>query len=110
MLNPHLSVWLSAVVFSAIHCQLDAFFPRLLLGLFVSPIVESQFMVPILHISSICSIVAFSFFFPPALLASSWILIGLHQPVNLFLSVVLTAASVLFFYCSIFVKVVTTVE
>lgn len=32
--NPHVAVWLTAVIFSAIHIQFFGFFPRLLLGAF----------------------------------------------------------------------------
>ena len=30
--NPHLAIWLSAFIFSAIHLQFYGFFPRMLLG------------------------------------------------------------------------------
>ena len=97
--NPHLAVWLSAVVFSAIHCQLDAFFPRLLLGAFLGYLLlwSHSLWLPIFaHFINNVSIVAFSFFFPTGIAGFQLDTIGLHQPVVLFLSVVLTAASVLF--------------
>lgn len=33
-LNPHVGVWLSAIIFSAIHMQFFGFFPRMLLGVY----------------------------------------------------------------------------
>lgn len=65
--NPHIGIWITAILFSAMHMQFFGFFPRLLLGLMFGYIFlwSKSLWLPILgHFINNGSVVIASYFYP----------------------------------------------
>ena len=65
--NPHVGIWITAILFSAFHMQFFGFFPRLLLGLMFGYVFwwSKSLWLPILgHFINNGSVVVASYFFP----------------------------------------------
>jgi len=65
--NPHLGIWITAILFSALHMQFFGFFPRLLLGLMFGYIFlwSKSLWLPIIgHFINNGSVVIASYFYP----------------------------------------------
>ncbi len=68
--NPHVGIWITSILFSALHMQFFGFFPRLLLGLMFGYIFlwSKSLWLPILgHFFNNGSVVIASYFFPEAI-------------------------------------------
>ncbi len=68
--SPHIGVWVTSILFSALHMQFFGFFPRLLLGLMFGYIFlwSKSLWLPILgHFINNGSVVIASYFFPESL-------------------------------------------
>jgi len=68
--NPHIGIWLTAILFSALHMQFFGFFPRLLLGLMFGYIFywSESLWLPILgHFINNGSVVVASYFYPESM-------------------------------------------
>jgi len=68
--NAHIGIWISAILFSALHMQFFGFFPRLLLGLLFGYIFywSKSLWVPMLgHFINNGSVVILSYFYPDML-------------------------------------------
>jgi len=68
--NPHVGIWITAIMFSALHMQFFGFFPRLLLGLMFGYIFywSKSLWLPILgHFINNGSVVIASYYFPESL-------------------------------------------
>lgn len=68
--NPHLGIWITAILFSALHMQFFGFFPRLILGLLFGYIFywSKSLWLPILgHFINNGSVVIASYFYPESM-------------------------------------------
>lgn len=68
--NPHVGIWITSILFSALHMQFFGFFPRLLLGLMFGYIFlwSKSLWLPILgHFINNGTVVVASYFFPQSL-------------------------------------------
>ena len=68
--NPHVGIWITAILFSALHMQFFGFFPRLLLGLMFGYIFlwSKSLWLPILgHFINNGSVVFISYFYPESI-------------------------------------------
>jgi membrane protease YdiL (CAAX protease family) len=65
--NPHIGIWITSILFSALHMQFFGFFPRLLLGLMFGYVFwwSKSLWIPILgHFINNGSVVIVSYFYP----------------------------------------------
>ena len=68
--NPHIGIWITSILFSALHMQFFGFFPRLLLGLIFGYIFlwSKSLWLPILgHFINNGSVVIASYFYPESI-------------------------------------------
>jgi len=80
--NPHIGIWITAILFSALHMQFFGFFPRLLLGLMFGYIFlwSKSLWLPILgHFINNGSVVIISYFFPQSIRNADFTIFGDSQ-------------------------------